>query len=182
MKETWIGYDITKKSGRSRGVRVGTKNDKPLFEIDLWKLSNRIKDCLPRSIAIQSNQAKKLYDLKEKMQLLLQNVKELFRILFKKEQFIEKRNLGYSYEKVAADYNIDKKLVNTPYSLDSSYTMECLMMHNIGKSYEFGQIPKLLLTFQALRLGSIIALSFCGLIRSLFGPKVYLKADFSQFF
>ncbi|RNA09479.1 hypothetical protein BpHYR1_042599, partial [Brachionus plicatilis] len=30
MKETWIGYDITKKSGRGRGVRVETKNVKPL--------------------------------------------------------------------------------------------------------------------------------------------------------
>lgn len=49
MKETWIGYDITKKSGRGRGVRVETENVKPLFEIDLWNLTNRIKDCLPRT-------------------------------------------------------------------------------------------------------------------------------------
>ena len=32
-----------------RVVRVETNYVKPLFEIDLWNLTNRIKDCLPRT-------------------------------------------------------------------------------------------------------------------------------------
>ncbi|RNA03228.1 hypothetical protein BpHYR1_032649 [Brachionus plicatilis] len=36
---------------RGRGVRVETKNVKPLFEIDLWNLTYRIKDCLPNNFA-----------------------------------------------------------------------------------------------------------------------------------
>ncbi|CAF0771715.1 unnamed protein product [Brachionus calyciflorus] len=40
---------FTIRTGRGRGVRLETVYVKPLYEIALWNVHSRIKDCLPRT-------------------------------------------------------------------------------------------------------------------------------------
>lgn len=49
LEDTWIGKEEVKKTGRGRGTKTEIVYVKPLFEIALWNIHDRINDCIPRT-------------------------------------------------------------------------------------------------------------------------------------